>query len=126
MKRTIQKGQSLVTLLFFVVIAVSITSASILIIFSNGRAVAKDTEGKRAYYVAQSGLENALLRFIRDPLYTGETLTVGSDGTATITVTGIGPYIITSKGTSGNFIRTLQATVTYTNNIATVSAWQEL
>lgn len=120
----IMKGQALITLLFFIVIASTVTAASVVIIMTDSSAATKMQEGTRAYYVAESGVENALLRLLRDPSYTGETLPV-SDGSVTITVSGTGPYTILAVGTVGNFQRTIQVNASYTNNILSVTSWQE-
>ena len=120
-----QKGQALVTLLFFVLVSLTITSGAIIIIIINSISVSKSAEGTLAYYVAESGVENALLRLLRDPSYTGETLTVGT-GTAIITVTGANPKTVVSVGQSGNFKRTVQAQMTYNNGYYTFSNWREI
>lgn len=118
-------GQALITLLFFIVIAVTITTAAVVIILTGTNSTTKFSEATRGYYVAESGTENALLRLLRDPSYTGETLVV-SDGTVTTTVTGISPYVITSVGTVGTFKRTLEVTAGYVNNVLTVLTWKEI
>lgn len=122
----LQKGQTLITLLFFTVIAVTITSAAIIIIFVNNLASDKLVQGSRAYYIAESGIENALLRFLRNPSYTGETNLMVGEGTADILITGTGPYIITSVGSIGTYKRTIEVTADYTNNILTVISWREI
>lgn len=120
-----QQGQALVTLLFFMVIAISVTSAAIVVVFINSQSTTKLEQGTLAYYVAESGAENGFLRLLRDPTYTGETLAVGNNN-ALIQVTGIGPYTITSMATVSGFVRKIQATLSYTNNVATISAWKEV
>jgi len=120
-----EKGQALVTLLFFVLISLTITSAAIIIIITNSTSVSKVQEGNLAYYTAESGVENALLRLLRDPNYAGETLTVGN-GTAVITVTGVNPKTVVSVGQNGNFKRAVQVQMTYNNSYYTFSNWKEL
>src|SRR5258708_4889168 len=114
------------TLLFFVTIAITVTTAAIIAMYSNAQSATKVQQGAIAYYVAEGGIENALIRLLRDPTYTGETLPVGTS-TAVITVTGSSSsYTITSKGTVGNFLRTIQVTAGYnSSNILTISSWQE-
>ena len=119
------QGQALITLLFFMVIAITITTASVVILFITMSNATKFEQGTRSYYIAESGVENALLRLLRDPSYVGETIAVG-EGTATITVTGTTPYIIRSVGEIGNFERTLQAEASYTNGVLSVDEWREL
>ena len=126
-KTTFTRGQALITLLFFVIIAVTVTSAAAVIVMVNNLNATRFQQGTLAYEVAESGAENGLLRLLRNPNYTGETLTVGS-GTATITVTGggVNPYVITSKGQVGDYIRTVQITASYVNNILTATSEQEI
>jgi hypothetical protein len=120
-----ERGQALITLLFFAIVGTTITSAAIIMILVNSLSGSKQQVGQIAYDIAQSGAENGLIRLIRDPTYTGETLPVGS-GTATITVTGSGtasnPYVILSKGSIGSFMREEQITATYQNNLLTVTS----
>lgn len=120
-----EKGQALITLLFFVLISLTITTGAIIIIIANSISVSKSQEGTLAYYVAESGVENALLRLLRDPNYTGETLTIGT-GTAVITVTGANPKTVVVVGQNGNFKRTVQAQMTYSNGYYTFSSWKEI
>lgn len=118
-------GQALITLLFFVLISLTITSSAIIIIIANSISTSRFQEGTLAYYVAESGIENALLRLLRDPNYTGETLTIGVE-TAVVTVTGSNPKTVVSVGQNGNFKRTVQAQMTYSNGYYTFSNWKEL
>jgi len=113
------KGQALVTLLFFMIIATTVTTAAVLVIVVNSMSGAKFQDGAIAYEVAKSGADNAILRLLRDPTYSGETLSVGG-GTATITATGSGtvvsPYIATSSGQIGKFIKKVEVKAHYDNN----------
>ncbi|HCR92651.1 MAG TPA: hypothetical protein DIU47_01725 [Candidatus Pacebacteria bacterium] len=77
-----------------------------------------------AYDIAEAGTENALLRLLRNPAYTGETLTVG-DGTATITVTGSGTQTITSTGRLNNYLRKIQVVVVV-DDVDTIQSWMEV
>jgi hypothetical protein len=125
------RGQALITLLFFMIIGLTITSASVVMILVNSRSGTKQQQGELAYQIALSGAENAMIRVLRTPppTYTGETLSVGS-GSATITVTGSGtsvaPYIITSKGTLGTFVRQVEVRATYLNNLLSVTSQKEI
>ena len=123
------RGQALITLLFFTVIGVTVTSAAVVMILVNALSGTKQQQGEVAYEIAQSGIENGMIRLLRNPAYTGETLPVGS-GSATVTITGSGssnnPYIILSKGTNGIFVREVQVTATYQNNLLTVTSRKEV
>jgi hypothetical protein len=120
-----EKGQALVTLLFFVIISLTITSAAIIIIITNSISSGKFMGGELAYYAAESGVENALLRLLRDPDYAGETLTINGV-TAEVTVTGVDPKTVVSVGQNGNFKRTVQAQMTYSSGYYSFSNWKEL
>ncbi len=128
--KKLQKGQALITLLLFVVVAVTIISASVIIIVLNTNSSTKIQEGEIAYMVAESGVENAILRLLRDPTYKGETLYVGSPSgsiatpSATVQVSGGNPYIILSQGQEGNFVRKVQATVNWVNNVLSIQTWR--
>lgn len=126
MQRNIkQNGQSLITLLFFMTIAITIISAATVVLFINAQGVTKFQEGTSVYYIAESGIENAILRLLRNPAYTGETLPVG-DGSAEIQVVNGDPIIITSKGTVGDFSRKIEVQAGYTNNVLTITSWKEI
>ena len=122
----LQKGQALVTLLVFTIVAITITSAAVVIILTNSIGTSKLEQGTNAYYSAESGAENALLRLLRDPNYTGETLPV-DDATVLISVSNVGStYTVTSDATLGNFLRSIEVTATVVNNILTVDSWKEV
>jgi hypothetical protein len=124
--KLLEKGQALVTLLFFILISLTITSGAIIIIIANSVSVSKFQEGDLSYYAAESGVENALLRLLRDPDYAGETLTIG--GTTVIaTVSGaVFPKTVTATGQNGNFKRKVQAQINYDGIHYTFSNWKEL
>lgn len=119
------KGQTLVIFLIYILVAIIVTTAAVAILVSNSRNTDKVYQGTTAYDIAESGAETAILKLLRNPSYTGETLTVGS-GTATITITGTNPKTIVSQGTLSNFTKTIQVIVGTTNGALTVTSWQQL
>ena len=119
------RGQTLVLLLIYIVIAIIITTSAVAIVIVNSKGTDKLYQGTTAFDVAESGAETAMIKLLRDPAYTGESLTLNG-GTATITITGISPKTVTSIGTLGNFTRTVQATVDTSNNVLIVTSWKEL
>ena len=120
-----KKGQALLMLLVFTVIGLLVTSAATTLVLVNSSNAQKTQAGLTVLQIAESGMENALIRILRNPSYIGETLPVG-EGTATITVTGSGPFTLTSVGSIGNFSRTIQVVADYNNNILTVTSWREV
>jgi len=123
------KGQALITLLFFTVIGVTVTSAAVAMVLVNSLGGTKQQQGEVAYEIAQSGADNGLLRLLRDPTYTGETVMLGN-GSATISVTGNGsvttPFVILSKGATGTYLREVQVTATYQNSLLAVLSRKEV
>ena len=120
-----QRGQALITLLFFMIIAISVITTAVILLIVNSRTTSKTERGIQAYYVAEAGAENAVLRLLRNPNYTGETVTIG-EGSATITIAGTDPKTITSTGVVGDFAKKVQVVVSYTNNILAVTSWKEI
>lgn len=124
------RGQALITLLFFMIIGLTVTSAAVVLMYVNTISGSKQQDGEIAYQAALSGAENAKIRLLRNPSYTGESnLQIGS-GSATITATGSGtvgdPYVITSTGTRGNFVRKVEVRATYINNLLDVASQKEI
>ena len=117
---------TLVTLLFFVVIATIIISSAVVAIIVNSTATSQFQEGNTVYYVAESGVENAMIRLLRDPAYQGETIFI-ADGIATISATAIGnSYVINSTGSIGNFRRKIEVIVQNSNNKFSIQSWKEV
>jgi hypothetical protein len=120
-----QCGQVLVMLLAFMATSIILTTSAVAVVVSTVQAGTKQTKGEKALQIAESGADNALLRLTRDTAYTGETLTI-TGGTATITVSGSPTITITSVGQVGDFRRTIQVTAARSNNVVTVSSWNEV
>jgi hypothetical protein len=121
-----RRGQALITLLFFMIISITITSAAVVVILTNSLSAQKLEAGTTSYYTAESGAENALLRLLRDPDYTGETLTIdGATVIATVAKAG-DDYTVTSDSTSGNFNRVVQVEASFVDNILTITSWKEV
>lgn len=123
--RSRSAGQALVALLVFMAVALTLTAAATSVVLIGLRSTTAYSLGEEALSYAEAGVDNAMLRLIRDPAYTGETLTV-STGTATITVSGAGSSkTIVSEGVSGNAKRRIQADATLQNNTLSITSWSE-
>lgn len=115
----------LVVLLVFIIVGVAITTTAVSLVISGSTKASKFQEGLMTYNMAESGIENALIRYLRDSSYTGETLTVGT-GTVTITLTGTTTKTITADAKNGNYQRKIQAVVTDSGGVMTLTSWQEI
>lgn len=121
---TSERGQALVILLFYMIIAITLTTTAVALAISNSLGTMREEEGNHALETAESGAENALLRLLRDLSYTGESLPVGN-GTAIITVSGTNPITVTSVGTSGLYTRTVLVNATITAGSLNITSWSE-
>lgn len=121
-KKKLQKGEAVVALLFFMTISMVIITSVVVIVLNTALAGSNVEQGTLAYYSAETGIENALLRLLRDSSYTGETMTV-DQGTVVVQVSG---NTITSTATVANSIRKIQVQTLYNNNVLTISSWKEI
>ncbi|MBI4097707.1 MAG: hypothetical protein HY426_01590 [Candidatus Levybacteria bacterium] len=117
-----QSGQAVVALLFFMTISIAIITAIVIIVLNNATAVSSLEQGNTAYLAAESGAENALIRLLRDPSYSGETLIV-DQGSVVVEVSN---GIVTSTATVANSIRKIQIDTVYNNNVLEVTSWKEI
>lgn len=120
-----QTGSMLIALMIFVVVSITIVTAAVLLVVDNTVTSTNQQVGTSAAAIAESGTENALLRLLRNPSYTGEVLAVGA-GQATITVAGTDPIVITSVGELGSYRRTIEVQAQRINGVVTVTSWKEI
>jgi hypothetical protein len=119
------KGQALISLIFFTMIGMAIATAAIIITLSSTIASSKFQSGTLTFSESESGAENAYLRLLRDPNYKGETMIING-ATVVATVSGTTNIVISSKATSGTFSRTVQIKLQYTNGKYVIQSWKEV
>lgn len=120
-----QRGMVMVALMIFMVIGISITAAAVGLAIDATVMSSSQISGESALAIAESGAENAILRILRNPIYAGEVLTVGS-GTATVTVTGTTPMVIRSESQLGIYSRAVEVHAQRINGKLTILSWQEV
>lgn len=118
------QGMALVTVIIFAAVAMLVITAAVSMGILSSMSSRQMLQGQHALLLAESGAENALLRLLRNPVYTGETLTMDG-GTATIVVSGTNPKIISVEGKSGSIIRQIEVRVSDTSGAMSVDSWQE-
>ncbi len=116
------RGQTLVLLLVFMLISITVTTASVGMIINSSASNDKLYQGSNALTIAEGGAETAMIKLLRDSSYSGETVQIGN-GEAVITVTGT---TVISVGTLNNFSRTIQVTVSTSSGMLTVTSWKEI
>jgi len=119
-------GHILVILLFFMVLAVTVITASVSLMILTSSSTNLFISGNQAREIAEAGIENALIRLLRDPNYSGENdLTVGN-GSVDITVMGASSKTITATGELDNRIKKIEVQANINNNILTISSFKEI
>lgn len=125
-KMTNQSGQMLIPLLIFMVIAVMIITGAIIVMGIDTTTASSLQQSSLALNNAETGAENAVLRLLRDPAYTGEVMTFPQQGSAQIAVVGTDTFIATSSGRMGNFLRKIEVHMQYDTGKLTVTSWREI
>lgn len=117
-----QKGQTFITMIFFVIIAITIISAEAIVLFTNTQAASAEEQGIDAYYAAESGTEEALLRLSRNPSYSGGTINTENSSTSISVSNGV----IVSTGSYGRSTRKIQVETAYNNGVLKIVSWKEI
>lgn len=98
------------------ILVVTVTMQNVLVDTGMSYNLKKSDE---AYYSGVSAIEEARLRLLRDPNFTGETLNF-TDGNAIINITTINPnqrqIMAISRVRNNQYVSQLQATATYDAN----------
>ncbi len=123
-----QSGQALLMLIFFILVGMTVATAATFIVASNSEAATSLSEGIIAKEMADSGIESAMVGILRNNnSYTGETINTLNGGTVVVTVAGTTTKTIDSVATNGKFIKKVEVTVGYSNNVLGVpTSWKEI
>lgn len=119
-----ETGQALITLIFFTVIAVTIITAAVSVLFANNLSTSNAAIGQEAYQAAESGAEDGLLKLLRNPVYSGPSYNIGTQ--TSVTITGGVNKTITSTGTIGVTTRKIEVQTEYNNGVTTINSWREI
>lgn len=121
------RGGYIGILLAVIVLVLSIiTTAAVALSVSSLRDTTMLARGQEAYALAESGIDNAVLRILRNPSYTGEAnLSIGA-GSVTIVVTGSNPYTIESTALLNGSTRRIRATLGSVAGALTLTSWEEI
>lgn len=120
-----QSGQALVSLLVIMVSAIIITTGAVAVTIINSQTAETFATADETVSIAETGIDAALSKLLRNPYYSGETITVGN-GTATVSITGTTTKTIVSEGVNGNFRRKIQAVANFDNNVLNLVSWNEI
>lgn len=124
-----QRGQALITLIFFTVIATVVIAATVSVVFTNISAASSTEQGFAAYAAAESGAEEGYLQLLRDPkLASSGTFNEQFNvDTGTVTV-DINSGKVTSTANLGGTVRKIQVQTVYNSGTGTfsINSWKEI
>lgn len=119
-------GQAMVIVLFVSIIGMMVITGAMYAVYN---AIGLSSQSELEFLArsgAETGIENALIRYIRDPSYTGETMDLGDNRLVTISVGGTPKTTITATGVIGSITHRIQAVVYYNNDIFTIESWSDI
>lgn len=121
-----QKGQTLVSLLIIIAVTV-LAVASAIVSASLSSTTAITTISDKVYYAAETGAEEALIKLLRDPGYSGETFDLeGVNVEVSVTSPTPTERVITSIASTNSIKRRVDVSAQFLNNILTVTSWDEM
>lgn len=124
-----RKGQALITLVFFTVIATTVIGAAVLVVFTNISAASLIEQGLAAYTAAESGAEEGYIQLLRNPkLASNETFNELFNVEAGTVAVDINSGTITSTASLEKTVRKIQVQTIYNsgNGSFTISSWKEI
>ncbi len=123
-----QKGQALISILLIMSLAVLVVSSA-LVSTSLSKTAGISTESDRVLYSAETGVEEALIKLLRDPNYQTDSFTI--DGVLVNIKIQIGnpnpnQVTIKSEALADNLKRTVEVLATFEDNILTITNWKQV
>lgn len=118
-----QTGSVMIALLIFIIVGTLVTSSAVMLMVDNTVISTAELTATEVHNMAESGAENAILRLLRDPSYTGETMIVG-DGQVVVIVTGSEPIIVNSQASLASTQKTVEVELSRQNGVLTVNSWE--
>ena len=119
-------GQALLTVIFIAVIGVLITTGALYALLNNINTATLKEVGTMTHSAAESGIENALIRLIRNPSYTGETMIFDDNRTVVVTVTGTSSQTITATATMGFVTQRVSVVIHYNEGVLMIDSWKSI
>ena len=122
-----QKGQALIMVVLVGLIALIVVVSATTAVVSELKRTILTSRGVSQYHITYGALENAFMQLLRNPNYTGETVTL--DGSVcTITATAGSTKTVTTVCVSadGRYVRKLGATVIFSAGTMDVSGISEV
>ncbi len=119
-----QQGAALVTLLIFTVVAMTIFSASVILMVENIRATAGLGRSEQAYYSAEAAAEDTILKFLRNRSLSESTTQTGNVN-GTVDVNSAEDIIMTAEGSYESFTKIVVVESIISNDALSITSWKE-
>ncbi len=121
MKR-VQPGNILVIVLVMMVVGITIATMSLALVITTTQSMGGAMEADRMRTAAEGAIENAILKVLRNPSYSGETMTI--DGIPiTLTVTQGAQTTVMATAVKGTHRQRYQVVLQRTNGVLGVVSW---
>lgn len=121
-----QTGQTMVLLLVLLAVGMTVIAASIAVTVANTQSTSQFSLAQEAYSIAETGAEEALIRLLRNPGYTGTSTPINiGGGQVSITVSGVDPKTIVSEGVVLNLRRKVSVVVNMSPQLS-IQSWVEV
>ncbi|KKS73905.1 MAG: hypothetical protein UV46_C0058G0006 [Candidatus Gottesmanbacteria bacterium GW2011_GWC2_42_8] len=125
MKKYNSGGFALVILLFLMVLAVTVITAAVSLMILGSSSSTLLISGDSTKSIADSCIENAIIRLIRNPAYSGESLDI-NEGNCQITVTGLTDKTVSAQANYGNKKKRVEVNLNLNNNIISLISWKDV
>lgn len=109
-------GHTLILMLVFVAIFLIITTSVIVAGINSMQSVGHLSSGQSSTLLAESAIEEAMLRLLRNPSHGNFALTMG-DGTATINIVGVESKTIDIIANVAGYVRKKRVVAEYANGV---------
>lgn len=120
------KGQTLVALLFFVLIGIMVTSVSTTLFFTNLRGDQASESSEILRQVADAGAEMALIKLLRNKNYSGESVVINNSNVTIEVVGGNTKTINVTSIDENNLEIKIQVIVNYANNVLNMISYKQI
>jgi len=121
-----KSGQILTSVIVFMAFGLSVIALSSVLTIINIQSTAKNSESTKTLSYAEAGAEEAILRLVRDPGYSGGTLLI-DDVSVLVVVTGDAVNkTISSTAAYNGFTKKIEAAVSLADSKVSLLSWKQV
>lgn len=120
------KGQVLTSVIVFMAFGLSVIALSAALTIVHMQNTLKYSESARSLNYAETGIEEALLRLVRDPAYLGGSLLIDTTSVSISVADDTGGKGVTSTAIYNGFTKKIYAVINLDNSRVTLLSWKEI